>query len=64
MIACILGRQPELSLAELEQRFGAEAVFPFSREVALVESAEFSIEQLGGVIISFIFINQEMMSAI
>jgi len=50
MIACILGRQPELSLAELEQRFGSEAVQPFSPEAALIASDDFSIETFGGVL--------------
>ncbi|AHB42437.1 putative DNA methylase [Candidatus Saccharibacteria bacterium RAAC3_TM7_1] len=50
MILCILGRQPELSLAELEQRFGSDAVLPFSPEVALLTSDDFSIETLGGIL--------------
>lgn len=44
----ILGRQPELSLAELEARFGAEAVKPLSKETALVESETLDINHLGG----------------
>lgn len=36
MIIAILGRQPELGLAELESRFGAEAVTPLSPHAAQV----------------------------
>jgi tRNA G10 N-methylase Trm11 len=43
-----LGRQPELSLAELEQRFGA--VQPFSPIAAIVETDEFDIQTLGGTV--------------
>lgn len=45
---CILGRQPELSLAELEQRFGA--VQPFSPIAAIIETDEFDIQTLGGTV--------------
>jgi tRNA G10 N-methylase Trm11 len=49
-IVAILGRQPELSLAELEQRFGSAHVQPFSEYAATVESDAFDITALGGVI--------------
>jgi len=48
-IVCILGRQPELSLAELEQRFGADNLRPLSDEAAVVTTDEFDIQRLGGV---------------
>lgn len=49
-IIAILGRQPELSLAELEQRFGSDSVSVFSDLSAIIETDEFDIQQLGGVI--------------
>ena len=48
-IVAILGRQPELSLAELEGRFGADALRPFSPDAALVEAADFDVQRFGGV---------------
>lgn len=48
-IVCILGRQPELSLAELEQRFGSSNLRPLSDEAAIVTTDQFDIQQLGGV---------------
>ena len=48
MIVAILGRQPALSMAELERVFGAEATKWFSDESALIEAKSFSIERLGG----------------
>lgn len=49
-IIAILGRQPELSLAELEQRFGSDAVDPFNNSSAIVETDDFDIQKLGGVV--------------
>ncbi len=46
----LLGRQPELSLAELEQRFGSSNVESFGRVAALVSAAEFDIQTLGGTV--------------
>jgi hypothetical protein len=43
----ILGRQPELGLAELESVLGAEGVEPFSRDTALMAEAVHA-DQLGG----------------
>ncbi len=49
-IISLLGRQPELSIAELEQRFGSDNVQPFSELGALVETDVFDIQKLGGAI--------------
>lgn len=48
MYITILGRQPALSMAELEQTYGASSVRWFSDMSAIVDSPTFSIEQLGG----------------
>lgn len=48
-IVCILGRQPELSLAELEQRFGSSNLRPLSDQAAIVTTDDFDIQRLGGV---------------
>jgi tRNA G10 N-methylase Trm11 len=49
-LICMLGRQPELSLAELERQFGADAVRPFSDESALVTSeSQFDVQRFGGI---------------
>ncbi|MBC7512078.1 hypothetical protein H7142_00240 [Candidatus Saccharibacteria bacterium] len=48
-IIAILGRQPELSLAELEGRFGAGAIRQFSDESAIIEADSFDIQTLGGI---------------
>lgn len=48
-IVCILGRQPELSLAELEQRFGSPNLRPLSDVAAVVSADDFDIQRLGGV---------------
>ena len=50
MILCILGRQPKISLAELECVFGANALTPFSDEAALVDTQAFSVERFGSII--------------
>ncbi len=47
MYIAILGRQPKLSLAELEQLYGSASVKRFSPTAALVEGP-FDFEQLGG----------------
>ncbi len=49
-IIAILGRQPELSLAELEQRFGSDSVYTFSDIAGLVETEAFDIQTLGGTV--------------
>jgi len=49
-VISILGRQPELSLAELEQRFGSVNVRVFSDSAATVETDFFDITTLGGVV--------------
>jgi tRNA G10 N-methylase Trm11 len=48
MYIAILGRQPDLGIAELEQLFGSESVNWFSDISALVETDHISIEALGG----------------
>ena len=44
----MLGRQPELSLAELEARFGAQSVVQINPETALVHHESIDIDRLGG----------------
>lgn len=48
MHIAILGRQPTLSVAELERLYGAHAVRWFSEQAALVDSPNFNFEILGG----------------
>lgn len=50
MYIALLGRQPELSLAELERVFGSNSVSIFSNSVALINTGEFDIEKLGGTL--------------
>ena len=50
MYIAILGRQPGLSMAELESRFGAENTRWFSSEAATVNGNAFPIEQFGGTL--------------
>jgi tRNA G10 N-methylase Trm11 len=50
MLLVILGRQPKLSLAELEAKFGAQAVEPVGREAALIDTPALDIEHFGGLI--------------
>jgi tRNA (guanine10-N2)-dimethyltransferase len=45
---CILGRQPQISLAELEAVFGSGHVTPLISELALVEADTIDIDRLGG----------------
>lgn len=47
MILCILGRQPELSLAELEALYPSK-VTRFNKETALVDVASLDVQLLGG----------------
>lgn len=49
-IISLHGRQPELSLAELEQKFGANYVMPYSDIAATIEADTFDIQTLGGSI--------------
>lgn len=49
-IIAILGRQPELSLAELEQRFGSQSVKSFSDTAGLVQTEYFDIQTIGGTV--------------
>lgn len=44
----ILGRQPNLSLAELEQMYGASALTPFSPSTAILSDSEPDVQKLGG----------------
>jgi tRNA G10 N-methylase Trm11 len=48
MYIAILGRQPNISMAELEKVHGSENVSWFSPVSATVDTPEFSIERLGG----------------
>lgn len=45
----MLGRQPELSLAELEAVFGAAKVRPIAPAAALVDTESLDIEKFGGI---------------
>jgi len=48
MFVCILGRQPEISLAELMAVFGKSNVSQIAPEVALVDSSSLDLTILGG----------------
>ena len=48
MYISILGRQPALGMAELEQLYGARSVRWFSDMSAIIESDDFDFERLGG----------------
>lgn len=48
MYIAILGRQPNLSIAELESCFGAEHTRWFSSGAATIDTSDFSIDHLGG----------------
>lgn len=48
MYIAILGRQPPLGVAELEQLYGAQAVRWFSDSSAIVDSSRFDFNRLGG----------------
>ncbi len=50
MLIAVLGRQPELSLAELESRFGADKIKPFSDKTALIDADNANINDFGGVL--------------
>lgn len=50
MLVCILGRQPELSVAELEAIYSRDAVKTISPSIATVDSPELKLEFLGGTI--------------
>lgn len=50
MHIAILGRQPALGMAELEKLYGSENVRWFSDTSALVDTDEFSIARLGGIV--------------
>lgn len=50
MFLCILGRQPEISIAELEAVFGVANVTQMASMVAAVESDSFDLSALGGTI--------------
>lgn len=50
MYVAILGRQPELGLAELERVFGGDHIIPLSRSSALIEAEKFTINRLGGAL--------------
>lgn len=48
MYIAILGRQPAISIAELERCFGSDAVRWFSDQSALIETDALSVDVLGG----------------
>ncbi len=50
MFIAVLGREPKISLAELEAFFGSDNVSPLSPQLATVKSDHFPIERLGGTI--------------
>ena len=50
MYIAILGRQPNLSIAELESQFGAEKTRWFSSTSATVDAADFTVDRLGGTV--------------
>lgn len=49
MYICLLGRQPEISLAELRSVYGKESIELITPDVALVDSYDFDLSTLGGV---------------
>lgn len=49
MYIAILGRQPELGIAELERVFGGHAVTLPTPQIALIDSDNFEIQSFGGV---------------
>lgn len=57
MYVALLGRQPELSMAEIERFYGASNVSVFSSVSALIETTEFDIQNLGGSIKAGLIIN-------
>lgn len=50
MFIAILGRQPEISIAELEAVYGTKKVKKISSQAATIDSDNFSIDKLGGTI--------------
>lgn len=50
MIIALLGRQPNLGIAELERRFGSDATAWFSDEAATVQCDDLDVTSLGGTI--------------
>lgn len=48
MHIAILGRQSNISLAELERIYGADLLQPLSQQAALINTDTFNFEQLGG----------------
>lgn len=50
MYIAVLGRQPKISLAELESIYGATNISLLGNEVALVKTPEFNLDRLGGTV--------------
>ena len=50
MFLLVLGRQPKISLAELEALFGPQNITPLSNQLALVRAEKLPLDRLGGVI--------------
>jgi tRNA G10 N-methylase Trm11 len=50
MYIAILGRQPALGIAELERVFGGKAITPLSPHAVRIDSENFEVQRLGGVL--------------
>lgn len=50
MFIAILGRQPEISIAELESFFGSDSVNLINKNSALIKTEKADIERLGGTL--------------
>ncbi len=50
MYIAILGRQTDVSMAELERRYGSDAVSWFSQHSALINTETIAVDQLGGTV--------------
>jgi hypothetical protein len=50
MFLAVLGRQPHISLVELESIYGAINITPLSDQLALINTKAFSLSRLGGTL--------------
>ena len=50
MFIALLGRQPEISLAELEAVFGVKSVQKIADNFAQIDTKQFNINELGGTV--------------
>jgi len=62
MFLAILGRQPKISLAELESIFGTNNITPLSTNLALVKTKTFNLSRLGGTIKAGQIIDQPLLT--